>query len=430
VVEFNLREVCYLIQQQVFHHKRLLTEVEKRQFASSQITDKQHIKWVYNLNRCYWRHFGIATTITNAWFKTEDPTLRYNVTSIVCMAMVELYVLAHKDHAVVYEWVEVAKKHLSPKLAGTINALLRNLAREESMIKLRLNKCSDHILPISWQKKLESQYPSYNNHWINKQPQTDITIFKQEVAEQLLKSGIVAHNYQNNYRLIDNTLDIPEITGYDNGDFIVQDLAASLAVNSITDFQGCKILDIGSAPGGKTAQLAKKFPRAEITCLDISKSRMSILHENMTRLKISNVNPVCVDALKYRTTTKFDLIILDSPCSSSGTMRRHPELPWIKPCGKNNIAKFTKLQYDLLKKAYQLLSDNGTLIYAVCSLLREEGEDIISRFYNNYHDINSIPVATTLKSGIKASTKGSLRTTPWLHDLDGFFIAKFSLKKS
>ena len=152
----------------------------------------------------------------------------------------------------------------------------------------------------------------------------------------------------------------------------MQDAAAALPARLLGDVRGKSVADLCAAPGGKTAQLAPAG--AQVTAVDRSEPRLARLRQNLARLQL-NAEVVKADAAQWQG-GPFDAVLLDAPCSSTGTIRRHPDIPWLK--SEADLAKLTALQTRLLDHAVTLLKPGGTLVYCTCSLEPEEGEDQIA----------------------------------------------------
>lgn len=210
------------------------------------------------------------------------------------------------------------------------------------------------------------------------------------------------------------------LPGYEEGRWWVQDLAASLPARLITG--GPKeVLDLCAAPGGKTMQLAAAGHL--ITALDSSESRLGRLRENLDRTQLE-AKLIQGDALKWEPRSEFDAILLDAPCSSTGTFRRHPEI--LYRARPNIIAEGAELQRKLLERAAQWLRPGGSLIYAVCSLEPREGEQLIRAFLGERDDF-TLDLAIGLPDFVRPDEPGWVRVLPGLLEdrggLDGFFIA-------
>jgi 16S rRNA (cytosine967-C5)-methyltransferase len=218
---------------------------------------------------------------------------------------------------------------------------------------------------------------------------------------------------------------IEELDGYDEGAWWVQDLAASLPARLLGDGQGKRALDLCAAPGGKTMQLsAAGFT---VTALDNSARRMDRLMANLERTQL-NAERVNADVMEWKPAQLFDAILLDAPCSATGTMRRHPDvLQRIDLKAINNLAA---IQSAMLDRAAQWVKPGGTLVFATCSLEPHEGEAQAEAFLARQPEYTTLAAtADELPAGVVANAHGHVRTMPpMLADqggLDGFFVARF-----
>lgn len=214
---------------------------------------------------------------------------------------------------------------------------------------------------------------------------------------------------------------IPGLKGFDQGGWWVQDLAASLPARQIPA-EAADVLDLCAAPGGKTMQLAAAGHR--VTSLDNSESRLARLRENLGRTKLE-AELICADALTWASRQLYDAILLDAPCSATGTFRRHPEVLYRARPGI--IAENATLQARLLDRAAAMLKPGGTLIYSVCSLEPQEGEAIVRDFVGSFDNFALAPI-DHVPAGLRASPRGWLRILPGMLEeqggLDGFFVAR------
>jgi len=223
----------------------------------------------------------------------------------------------------------------------------------------------------------------------------------------------------------------PQITalpGYDSGDWWVQDAAAAIPARLLGDVAGQSVLDICAAPGGKTMQLAAAG--ATVTALDISVDRLARVSENLDRVRLE-AKVIAADALKFQTDQRYQAILLDAPCSATGTIRRHPDLPIAKD-GVDLSALFD-LQSAMIDKALTLLAPGGRLVYCTCSLLPREGETQIAKALARHEGLKVVPV-DPVPLGLHAEWRtpdGGLRLRPdyWpdLYGMDGFYMALLSI---
>jgi 16S rRNA (cytosine967-C5)-methyltransferase len=216
---------------------------------------------------------------------------------------------------------------------------------------------------------------------------------------------------------------VAELPGFADGRWWVQDLAASLPARLVPATAG-NVLDLCAAPGGKTMQLAAAGHR--VTAVDASESRLKRLRENLDRTGLA-AELVIADALEWNPGRQFDSILLDAPCSATGTFRRHPEVLYrARPA---IIAESAELQRQLLARAARWLQPLGALVYSVCSLEPEEGERVIEAFLAAHPDFAlDPPLPGELPGFVTPSAEGWVRILPGLLEaqggLDGFFIAR------
>jgi len=213
---------------------------------------------------------------------------------------------------------------------------------------------------------------------------------------------------------------VESLDGFAGGAWWVQDLAASLPARLLGPGEGRRVLDLCAAPGGKTLQLAAAGWR--VTALDLSAKRLERVRQNLARTGLV-AEVIRADALEWQPDGPFDAVLLDAPCTATGTCRRHPDV--LHRIGPRQIAEMAELQAQLLDRAAGWLNSGGQLVYAVCSLEREEGEAQASR-------VSLVPqpiAASELPEGLQPHADGTLRTDPGVlaeaGGMDGFFIARW-----
>ncbi len=324
-------------------------------------------------------------------------------------------------HGVVNSMVEIvgrSRKH--GRLKGLLNAVLRKVAAEgpEAWPKMRVPRLPEWLrdpLVMAW--GAEAVAGMEKAHFEG--APLDISA-KPNVAGpgEALPTGS---------RRVRDAGQVSALPGYDRGDWWVQDAAAALPVRVLAPKPGEKILDLCAAPGGKTLQLAAEG--AEVTALDISESRLERVRENLARTGLK-ATVISGDALEHQ--GQYDAILLDAPCSATGTIRRHPDLPFAKD--GSEFGGLIELQAQMLAHAWTLLKPGGRLVYCTCSLLPDEGEVQIEEALPQYPDMQVDRVAVMV-AGVEKdwiTEEGGLRLRPdyWADrgGMDGFYIA--SLNKS
>ncbi|WP_397544907.1 RsmB/NOP family class I SAM-dependent RNA methyltransferase [Roseicitreum antarcticum] len=218
---------------------------------------------------------------------------------------------------------------------------------------------------------------------------------------------------------------ISALPGYDAGDWWVQDAASALPARMLGDVAGLRVLDLCAAPGGKTMQLAAAG--AQVTALDLSGPRLARLRDNLARTGLE-AEIVTADALHWLPDAPFDAVLLDAPCSASGTIRRHPDLPFAKAAG--DLAALTALQARLLDRVLTpsagLLRPGGVAVYCTCSLLAAEGEDQARAALDRHPHVVAQPVTLPGLPEDWRTADGGIRTRPdyWpeLGGIDGFYM--------
>ncbi len=361
------------------------------------------------------RHVGAVDELLKPYTKRKPQIAIHN---ILRLGAVELLVNGEDAHGVINDLVGLSKTNqYTRKASGMINAVLRKVATEGPEVWA---KAPPQRLPPWIDKALRKRIGADGIRAIEaaqaKIPPIDLTPrkagFTLENSEVLPNGSLRLHNHPQ----------VSALPGFDEGAFWVQDAAATLPVRLLGDVKGKTVLDVCAAPGGKTMQLAAMG--ADVTALDISGPRMRRVTENLKRTGLT-ATLVTNDAFQHA--GQYDAILLDAPCTATGTMRRHPDLPFIK--NGDEVEPLTKLQMQLLDHALTLLKPGGTLVYCTCSLLPVEGEFQIKAALKRHPNLKVIPADPTTLGGDAdwASPEGGLRILPshWADKggLDGFYMA-------
>lgn len=347
----------------------------------------------------------------------RQPPLR--VMNLLRMATVEL-MSGGAAHGVVNEAVNLAARNRkTAPMKGLVNAVLRKVTAMDPAAwatapETVLPKWLRPKLAKAWSKPVVAQIE--RAHAVP--PPVDLSVKSDAAGWAETLGGTVLPT--GSVRLASRG-QLSALPGFETGDWWVQDAAAALPVQLLGDVTGKRVLDICAAPGGKTMQLAAKG--ADVTALDISETRMARLTENLTRTKLS-AKIVVADALTYQD-DPFDAILLDAPCSATGTIRRHPDLPYVKT--QTGLDDLVKLQRALLLRAMEQLKPGGSLVYCTCSLLREEGEDQVKWLLSQNSGIAVHPPEAPGLDPKWISAEGGVRLRPdyWPDrgGMDGFYMA-------
>lgn len=327
------------------------------------------------------------------------------------------------DHAAVDLAVRAARKDArTAPFAALVNAVLRNIARRRDEF-IAVNDAfldTPQWLSARWRKSYGGETAARIAEMHRAEPTLDITFRDGERPEGvLLPTGSL--------RLLTHD-PVIELEGYGEGSWWVQDAAAALPARLLNVQPGEKVVDLCAAPGGKTAQLAAAG--AQVTALDRSAERLKRLSANLERLgleadiKVGDVLGFDVGA--------YDAVLLDAPCSATGTIRRHPDVAWTKKPG--DIAALAAVQAKMLDRVALMLRPGGRLIYCTCSLEPEEGEQQIAQLLRRNPDLMRVPVTAEEIGGLSdcITPEGDVRTLPChltgaeprLSGLDGFFAAR------
>jgi 16S rRNA (cytosine967-C5)-methyltransferase len=345
----------------------------------------------------------------------------------------QILVLGTPAHAAVGETVEAANALTGGRpFAKLINAVLRKVAQDGPALLAELD-----VVPLDtpkwlftrWQQNFGDETARAIAIAHGHEPPLDLTVksdaasWAQRLRGRVLPTGTV--------RTIASG-PISQQPGYEAGEWWVQDAAAALPARLLCSFfgdvRGKAVADLCAAPGGKTAQLVQAGAR--VTAVDRSGVRLARLRQNLTRLKLE-AEVVEVDAAQWQG-GPFDAVLVDAPCSSTGTVRRHPDIPWLK--SEADLGKLAALQTRLLDQAAALVKPGGTLVYCTCSLEREEGEDQIAALLARNPALRLDPIRAEETGGQAEflNADGALRTLPchWpdaeprMAGLDGFYAAR------
>ncbi|MCA8931191.1 MAG: MFS transporter [Rhodospirillaceae bacterium] len=347
------------------------------------------------------------------------------VLAILRIGVAQAWFLNTPAHAVVSTGVDLANANGAAHAAGMVNAVLRALTEAvpddlDSADAARTN------LPDWLYQRFAETYGAATADAIVvaqlSEPPLDISVkadpeaWAEQLDATVLPTGTL--------RRVDGGA-VTSLPGYAEGAWWVQDAAAALPARLLGDVAGKRVIDLCAAPGGKTSQLAAAG--AQVTAVDQAPSRLTRLSDNLARLALS-AELVTGDVETWRPDAPADGVLLDPSCTSTGTIRRHPDVPHLK--GPNKIGRLVARQEHLLNSAVEMLTPGGLLVYCTCSLLPEEGERQIARLLKRGAPLVREPVRPDEVPGLAEAITpdGELRTLPshWPNQggLDGFHVSR------
>ena len=429
------RQIAVEVLVRIFNEQLFFSEAKVR----SKAEERTDLPFVNMLVLTTLRHLVFIRRVLNRFIKKPHCGALRFADCALWAAATEMLFLDTPDYAVINTYIGLIKKCHDKYIANFANAVLRSISRCKTEI---LNEDTSPFFPPEFIKILKKGYTSEQIKQIEeisaREAPLDMT-FKNLAEAEIWNRELNGTILPNGSIRLNNGGKISALPGYDKGVWWIQDFAASLPVLAMGNIGGLRILDLCAAPGGKTAQLISRG--AQTTALDISADRLNTLSANLKRLNLQTEATICANALDYLqnfTGKPFDALLLDAPCSASGTIRRHPELVHIKT--SNDIKKTAELQKRLLEHAGQALKDDGILLYTVCSISPAEGEEQIKSFLATHQEFRLLPISErdiringAQSLDFLINHDGCLRTLPYYcrnqGGMDAFFAAKLQKVK-
>ena len=439
----NARLIALEIWMLVFYQEKKLDEVINNSIDFNKL-DKRDKAFVYLIINTSMRRHKQAKLIYNHFANTGIKNRNRYLNSILTIAIVQLIWLKVAPHAVLNNAVEQAKKYGGDKQSKLVNALLRNMLRNESEW---INLIPDDSVNLpewifkSWSVLYGEQAVKEIVNLAMEPPPLDIIVSKKinEQEKQKLKSELNGEEILPNVFRCKFNGPIESLPRYYDGIWWIQDAASQIPCNLLltkipkhfinTKTTSLKFLDLCSAPGGKASQLLDND--LDIVCVDKNESRSKRFDENMKRLNFK-ASIYIANAENYDPGFKPDIVLIDAPCSATGTIRRNPDI-FIKPAPKN-LDDLIKIQDNILKNASKILNKNGIIMYITCSLQKIEGERRIEKFLIEQSNFSIIPFCPNEYPLIESciTKEGFLRILPnnlnfgsdnIINGSDGFFVS-------
>ena len=341
------------------------------------------------------------------------------------MGLAQLLFLRTPPHAAVATTVDLAEARGFLSYKGLVNAVLRRLSQEGPTLIAQQDEALLNVPPWLWRNwgdaygepttraiALAHLHEAPLDISVKKDPE----LWRERLDAVLLPTGSLRRQGGGA---------IANLPGYNEAAWWVQDAAAALPAKLLGDVAGQTVIDLCAAPGGKTAQLAAAG--AKVIALDRSPRRVDRLNANLARLQLS-AQTLVADAIQWRPPEPVRFILLDAPCTATGAIRRHPDVPHLK--SQDDVIRLGGVQERLLAAAVQMLAPGGIVVYCTCSLEPQEGKQQVERLLANGAPVRRVPLEASEIGGLKEciSAEGDLRTLPChlseRDGIDGFFAAR------
>ncbi len=422
------RKAALLMLGEILDRKQPLDQVleQTREFTALPQRDRGFVRMLVTTTL---RRLGQVDDFINKSLTQAEPLRPPALRNLLRLGATQIAFMNVPDYAIVDTSVRIAEKNNLSRQKGLVNAVLRRIADEHK----------------DWEKKQDAARIN-TPEWLMKIWIEDYGLrIAAEIAQAHMSEApldISVKNPEelsywegtlNGTKLSTGTLRLMDggqvqyLPGFDDGMWWVQDASAALPAKLLGDVEHHTVIDMCAAPGGKTAQLAAMG--ANVVALDRSTRRLKRLTENMNRLRLNNrVKVEAADASHWRCKQPPEYILLDAPCSATGTIRRHPDVMVLK--NQIDMERLVGMQHNLLMNAADIMAKGGTLIYCTCSLQKAEGEHQIENFLNARNDMERVPIKSSEIGGLDMliTSQGDVRVLPF-HlaphgGMDGFFISR------
>jgi 16S rRNA (cytosine967-C5)-methyltransferase len=386
------------------------------------------------------RWMGRLDWVLNGFYKGQFSKAIPNLKNGLRVALYQILFLDRvPDYAAVNEAVEFVKKLQGQKPADLTNAILRNIIRSKNAIHYPNQEedlpgyLSAYYSHPSWMvKRYLKRFGKDGTEKLlfanNEKPFLTLKINTLKVKPEEFKSLLDSVNlkympgkYLPEFFKLLNLTNITAWEYYQKGYFNIQDESAGLACRLLGAEPGMRILDLFSAPGGKSVYIASLInDRGEIVAVDKYESRLKLVEKNIKRLGFKSIRTVVADIMEF-SSPLFDRVLADVPCSGSGTLSKKPDIKWKKDL--LDIRSMNDMQFTFLQKASTFVKVNGILVYSTCSIEPEENFEIVKKFLNEHSNFKLINAGDIFSAEL-VDENGCIQTLPHVHRMDGAFAAK------
>ena len=385
---------------------KTLLAVQNGQSLSSVLN--QHIKLVSDKDRGLYHELVLGCL--RQWYSLKQvalpllakPLENQALETCLYVGLYQLLCTRTAAHAAISETVNAAKQLGFESMSGLVNAVLRRATRESETFYDVLE--NSHGLPSWLFKRLKKDWPEHleqlSQELKHAAPLTlrvnTRQVSRDEYLDILHEEGIEARACQISEVgiVLEQSVHIPDLPGFEAGGFSVQDEHAQLCATLLPSLTAKVVIDACAAPGGKTAHILERDEPKQLIALDHDEKRLKRVSENLERLDLAApfVNIVTADATTWQAAEKADCIILDAPCSAIGVLRRHPDIRLLRQ--STDIQQTVELQKQILDNMWQQLKVGGTLLYITCSILKAENEQQMLDFFSRHHNAKEIKIET------------------------------------
>jgi len=376
------------------------------------------------------RNYGKLSAIVDELLKKPLRNKDTDVRVLIWLALYEIGFMRTPDYAVTSSYVDLTKKIKKNWARGFVNGTLREFLRRQKELTDIASIKSPYSLPEWIQKRINKDWPDHAEDVfaaINTRAPLTLRVNatvtdREKLIAKFDDAGLQVEKCEfaeNGVRMTDAP-PVTSLPGFSDGEFSVQDQAAQLAAFVLQPVAGERVLDACAAPGGKSCHLLEREPETELVSLDSDAGRLERVEQNLGRLKLK-AKVVCGDAAIPDTWwdgKPFDAILLDAPCSALGALRKHPDIRLLRR--ESDIRVLSRQQLELLRTLWTLLKPGGRLIYATCSVLKQENEDCVDKFLAETSDAAENPIDA--EWGF--ATSHGRQILPGQHQADGFYYAK------
>lgn len=406
-------------------HKRLPLDGSLESMAQRRKLSGKDRAYAEFIVRTVLKRRGQIDALINHCMTSRLPRKAMPVMDVLRVGIAQLLFSVTAQHAAVSTTVDLCREINQQPFAKLVNAIMRRLQREADTLMADHDAATLNTpewLWNSWHKAYGGATARAIAEAHAETPPTDFSVKTDlETWAEKLGGSII---FNGSIRLSDAE-NIRNLPGYDDGAWWVQDAAAHLPITLLGDITGKRVFDLCAAPGGKTMALAAMG--ADVTAVDISERRLERLRENLDRVGL-NADVLIQDVRKWAPDELADIVVLDAPCSSTGTARRHPDILYSK--SPEDIAKLVLIQDELLDAAAKLVKPGGMLMYITCSLQPEECTDRVGAFLVRNDMFTTQPITPEELPGLPEAIdrQKNLRTLPSMlaenGRIDGFFAAR------